>query len=111
MFALEEVAVIKDQKGKLEREKNELKRRDVLLVRITIEKLTSTVHKVRQRWDEADNHESRVKLIRWFISNIIVTNDVVTAHINYDTITKKLCDFDIEIASIKRHTLMGVWKI
>lgn len=110
MFALEEVAIIKDKKGKLNKKKRELTRRELLLSRITIEKLTSIIHKLRHQWDEADTHEARTKLIRTFISNIIVSNDFVRAFINYDTITKKLCDFDIEIASIKRDTLMGIWK-
>lgn len=110
MFALEDVALIKDQKGKLEREQRELKHRDNLLARITIDKFTSIVQKTRQQFEEANDHESRTRLIRGLISNIIVTNDSIIAYVNYDTITRKLCDFEIEIANIKRDTLMHIWK-
>jgi hypothetical protein len=48
--------------------------------------------------------------IKGMISKISITNEKITAYFNYDMVTKSLCDFDIEIASIKRDVLMNLWK-
>lgn len=110
LFALEEVASIKDQQGKLKREKRNLKKRHDLLNRITIDKMEVFLKRARNRWDVADSLYEKQTFIIWLISKITVTNEKITAHINYDTITKRLCDFDIEIDSIERDKMMTFWR-
>ncbi|MBE0700833.1 MAG: recombinase family protein, partial [Acholeplasmataceae bacterium] len=110
LFALEEVASIKDQQGKLRREQRELEKKRDLLNRITNDKLEVFLNKARKRWNEADSLQEKQTFIIWLISKITVTNEKIVAHINYDTITKRLCDFDIEIERIEREKMMTFWR-
>lgn len=110
LFALEEVASIKDQQGKLKREQRELEKRNELLNRITIDKFEAFLKKAKKRWDDANSLDERQRVLVWLISKITVTNDRITAHINYDTITKKLCDFHLEINYIEREKMMKLWR-
>jgi site-specific DNA recombinase len=110
LFALEEVAIIKDQQGKLIREKRELEKRHHLLNRITIDKFTVFLNKARKRWNDADSLNDKQSFIVWLISKITVTNETITAHFNYDTITKKLCEFHITVDNIERKELMKIWR-
>jgi hypothetical protein len=54
--------------------------------------------------------EVSIKHVKKIISKISISNDDIIAHLNYDGVTKRLCDFDIEIASIKRDVLVNLWK-
>lgn len=110
LFALEEVAAIKDQQGKLRREQRDLENRNDLLNRITIDKFEAFLNKARKRWSDANSLDEKQRVIIWLISKITVTNESITAHINYDTITKKLCDFHMEIDNIDRHKMMKLWR-
>ena len=110
LFALEEVAAIKDQEGKIKREQRELEKRYQLLNRITIDKLEVFLNRARKKWNDADSLNEKQTFIIWLISKITVTNGKIIAHINYDTITKRLCDFDIEIDSIDREKMMTFWR-
>jgi chromosome segregation ATPase len=110
LFALEEVAAIKDQQGKLSREQRELEKRYDLLERITMEKFKTFLNRARKRWHEADTLNEKQAYIVWLISKISVTNDIITAHFNFDTITKKLCEFHIAFDSIEREKIMKLWR-
>lgn len=68
------------------------------------------LNRARNRWNVADSLHEKQAFIIWLISKITVTNEKITAHINYDTITKRLCDFDIEIDSIERDKMMTFWR-
>jgi hypothetical protein len=48
--------------------------------------------------------------IKIMISKISITNEKITAYFKYELVTKRRCDFDIEIARIKRDVLMNLWK-
>ena len=48
--------------------------------------------------------------IKSMISKISITNEKITLYFNYDMVSKRLSDFDIEIVSIKRDILNNMWK-
>lgn len=106
---LEEVAAIKNQQGKLRREQRELEKRNNLLNRITIDKFEVFLNRARKRWSDASSLDEKQRVTIWLISKITVTNQSITAHINYDTITKKLGDFHMEIDKIDRDKMMKLW--
>jgi len=111
LFALEEVAAIKDQQGKLKREQRKLEKRHDLLERITVDKFEAFLNKARKRWDEVDTLHEKQAFIIWLISKITVTNETIIAHFNYDTITKRLCEFHIAFDSVKRNAIMKMWRV
>ena len=45
-----------------------------------------------------------------FATFLVVTNEKVSVYVNYDTVTKRLCDFDIEFESIERDKLIFMWR-
>jgi len=105
LFADEDIADLRSAQSKLKRTLREKNARHDLLVKITAEKWDSFIHHKRNAWESAEDQE-KIILIKEIISNVIITNEEVTACINYDTITNKLCDFEIKIASIEKSKLM-----
>lgn len=111
LFALEEVASIKDQQGKLKREQRELEKRYEQLNRITVDKFDTFLKKAKKRWDDANTLDEKQRFIVWLISKVTITNENITAYINYDTITNRLCDFHIEVDIIERDKIMKLWRV
>jgi site-specific DNA recombinase len=109
-FALEEVAMIKDEKGKLVRHQRDLQKRHSMLNKFTVEKIESFIKKTKEKWNQAESMHEKQKVIVWLISKIVVTNEKVSVYVNYDTVTKRLCDFDIEFNSIERDMLIKIWR-
>ena len=66
-----------------------------------------SLRKFKKRWREFENLG---KFLYDMLSRVVITNEIIRAYINYDMITNKLCDFDIEIASIERSKLMKIWR-
>jgi hypothetical protein len=110
LFALEEVASLKDQAGKIKREVELLERRKETMIRITLEKFNGHIRRIKELWESKNTHDEKLFAVKTIISKISISNDDIIAHLNYDMVTKRLCDFDIEIASIKRDVLMNLWK-
>jgi site-specific DNA recombinase len=110
MFALEEVAELKDRAGKFKREIETLERRKEMMIRITIDKFNGYVRRIKELWESKSTHDEKMFAVKKIISKISISNDDIIAHLNYDGVTKRLCDFDIEIASIKRDVLVNLWK-
>jgi hypothetical protein len=68
------------------------------------------VGKFKNRWQGLENPDDLGKFIYDLLSNVVITNDTIKAYINYDMMTGKLCDFDIEIAKNEREKLMRIWR-
>ncbi|BCR35199.1 recombinase family protein [Mariniplasma anaerobium] len=110
IFALEDAEETKNEMAKIERELRQKQRRMELLKRITNEKLAKTIKKFKNLWKSKENYDDLGKFIYEMLSRLVITNEIIKAYINYDMITRKLCDFDIEIASIDRSLLMRIWR-
>jgi len=110
IFALEDAETTKNELSNIKRELNAKQRRLELLKKITIERLNIIIKKFRKRWHGIDNYEELGKFIYDLFSKVVITNEEIKAYINYDMITGKLCDFDIEIGNIERDKLMRIWR-
>ena len=80
------------------------------LKKITIDRLSKLIKKLDKKWSELKEREDATKFIQNFISRITITNEVVSAYINYDKLSNQLVNFDIEIANIERDKLMKIWR-
>ena len=110
MFAFEEVATLKDQAGKIRREVELLEIRKETMIRITLEKFNGHIRRIKELWESKSTHDEKMFAVKKIISKISISNDDIIPHLKYDGVTKRLCDFDIEIARIKRDVLMNLWK-
>jgi site-specific DNA recombinase len=110
IFALEDAEETKNEMAKLKRELRDKERRLELMKRITVERLANVIRKFKKRWREFENPDDLGKFLYDMLSRVVITNEIIRAYINYDMITNKLCDFDIEIASIERSKLMKIWR-
>ena len=81
------------------------------LNRITVDKFDSFLKKAKKRWDDANTLDEKQRFIVWLISKVTITNENITAYINYDTITNRLCDFHIEVDIIERDKIMKLWRV
>ncbi len=110
IFALEDAEETKNEMASMKRELRSKERRNERLKRITIDRLANIVRKFKNRWQGLEDPDESGRFIYDMLSKVVITNDVVKAYINYDMVTGKLCDFDIEIASIDRESLMKIWR-
>ncbi len=94
MFALEEVAQLKDDAGKIKREIQKHERKKEIMIRITIDKFTTYIKRIKSQWESKSTHEEKILAIKSMISKIAITNEKITAYFNYDMVTKRLCDFE-----------------
>ena len=106
VLLVEEVNLLKEEKSKLIKEKVEIEKRYERLKRINVETLKAYLLTVQKEIVGDDN----IVIVEKVISKIVVENELIKVFINYDMITGKLCNFDIEISKISKETLMKTWR-
>lgn len=106
ILLVEEVNLLKEEKSKLIKEKVEIEKRYERLKRVNVETLKAYLLTIQNEIVGDDN----IVIVEKVISKIIVENELLKVFINYDMITGKLCNFDIEISKISRETLMKTWR-